>query len=105
MTDDLIPFTAEHTVYHLREEARAVVDRGIVTRGQRLVMADLLLKAADEIERLQVEAATWRAVAVALVSELVEDGYDPNSTAVQAYNHARNGRYAIAATWVSGDQP
>lgn len=35
----------------------------------------------------------WRAVAIALRAELAEHGYDPNSPAVRAYNHARNGRW------------
>ena len=38
---------------HLELEAIAVVDRGVVTRGQRLVVRNLLLEAKDEIESLR----------------------------------------------------
>lgn len=38
---------------HLELEAIAVVDRGVVTRGQRLVVRNLLLEAKDEIELLR----------------------------------------------------
>lgn len=38
---------------HLELEAVAVVDRGVVTRGQRLVIRNLLLEARDEIESLR----------------------------------------------------
>ena len=38
---------------HLELEAIAVVDRGVVTRGQRLVIRNLLLEAKDEIELLR----------------------------------------------------
>lgn len=42
-------------VSRLRFEAGPVVDRGIVTRGQRIVIRDLLLQAADMIEALERE--------------------------------------------------
>lgn len=42
------------------------------------------------------EMEAWRAVAVALAAVIAENGYDPNSAAVRAYNHARNGRMAEA---------
>lgn len=38
---------------HLELEAVAVVDRCVVTRGQRLVIRNLLLEARDEIESLR----------------------------------------------------
>ncbi len=44
------PFTTDHLINHLRAEAQLVMDRGFVTRGQRLVIRDLLLRAAEEIE-------------------------------------------------------
>jgi len=45
-----LPFTTDHLVNHLRDEAQLVLDRGVITRGQRLVIRDLLLRAAEEIE-------------------------------------------------------
>lgn len=55
MADDEppLPFTTDHLIGHLRHEAQLVLDRGLVTRGQRLVIRDLLLRAADEIDRLK----------------------------------------------------
>lgn len=47
-----LPFTTDHLIDHLRHEAQLVLDRGLVTRGQRLVIRDLLLRAAEEIDRL-----------------------------------------------------
>lgn len=47
-----VPFTTDHLLAHLQVEADFVVDRVVVTRGQRLVLRDLLQKAHDEIERL-----------------------------------------------------
>ena len=46
------PFSTAHLTAHLVIEADFVVERGLVTRGQRIVIRDLLLKATDEIERL-----------------------------------------------------
>lgn len=48
--DEPPPFTTDHLVNHLRDEAQMVMDRGVITRGQRLVIRDLLLRAAEEIE-------------------------------------------------------
>lgn len=45
---------------HLQIEADFVVDRFVVTRGQRLVLRDLLQRAHDEIERLQDENEALR---------------------------------------------
>ena len=52
---DKVPFTVDHLLAHLQIEADFVVDRVVVTRGQRLVLRDLLQRAHDEIERLQDE--------------------------------------------------
>jgi hypothetical protein len=41
------------SVGSLRSEAEHVVNRGIVTRGQRIIIRGLLLDAAYEIERLR----------------------------------------------------
>lgn len=41
-------------------------------------------------------ADVWRAVAIALMSDLADRGAGPFSPAVRAYNHARNGRMAEA---------
>jgi hypothetical protein len=60
----------------------------------------LTLAGADAVARGEVQQArdadAWKAVAVALHAELVGRGYDPRSCAVQAYNHARNGRHLEA---------
>jgi len=48
-----LPFTTDHLIGHLQREAQLVLDRGLVTRGQRLVIRDLLLRAAEEIDRLK----------------------------------------------------
>ena len=40
------------TPHDLRAEAQLLMDRGLVTRGQRLVIRDLLLRAAEEIAGL-----------------------------------------------------
>lgn len=50
----------------------------------------------------------WRRVAITLMAELADHGYDPNSPAVAAYNLARNGRYHEALDLVgrsSGTTP
>jgi hypothetical protein len=52
MTDDLTDITD-----HLDVEARAVVERGIVTRGQRLVIRELLLEAKEKIQNLRDDLA------------------------------------------------
>ena len=54
------PFTIDHLLAHLQIEADFVVDRAVVTRGQRLVLRDLLQQAHDEIERLQDENEALR---------------------------------------------
>ena len=43
-----------------RLEADFVVDRAVVTRGQRLVLRDMLQRAHDEIERLNDENEALR---------------------------------------------
>jgi hypothetical protein len=45
----------------MRDEAEHILDRGIITRGQRLVVAGLLRDAADEFDRL----TDWRNQALA----------------------------------------
>jgi len=57
---DKVPFTIDHLLAHLQIEADFVVDRFVVTRGQRLVLRDLLQKAHDEIERLNDECESLR---------------------------------------------
>ena len=57
---DKLPFTIDHLLAHLQIEADFVVDRAVVTRGQRLVLRDLLQQAHDEIERLQHENEALR---------------------------------------------
>lgn len=57
---DKVPFTIDHLLAHLRIEAGFVVDRVVVTLGQRLVLRDLLQKAHDEIERLNDECEALR---------------------------------------------
>ena len=57
---DKVPFTIDHLLAHLQIEADFVVDRVVVTRGQRLVLRDLLQRAHDEIERLQDENEALR---------------------------------------------
>lgn len=47
-----VPFTTDHLLAHLQIEADFVVERGVVTSGQRIVIRDLLQKAHDEIKRL-----------------------------------------------------
>jgi len=48
-------------------------------------------------KRKGIAIHTMREVAIALVAELAENGYnDRYCDAVLAYNHARNGRYAEA---------
>jgi hypothetical protein len=42
------------------------------------------------------ESDVWRDVAIALVSEIANELLDPNSLAMQAYNHARNHRFCVA---------
>lgn len=54
---DKVPFTIDHLLAHLQIEADFVVERGVVTRGQRIVIRDLLQKAHDEITRLRDEAS------------------------------------------------
>ena len=57
---DKVPFTLDHLLAHLQIEADFVVDRVVVTRGQRLVLRDLLQQAHDEIERLNDENEALR---------------------------------------------
>jgi hypothetical protein len=48
--------TYDNITQQMRDEAERVLDRGVITRGQRLVIAFLLRDAADELERLN----DWR---------------------------------------------
>lgn len=57
---DKVPFTVDHLLAHLQIEADFVVDRVVVTRGQRLVLRGLLQRAHDEIERLNDENEALR---------------------------------------------
>ena len=57
---DKVPFTIDHLLAHLQIEADFVVDRFVVTRGQRLVLRGLLQRARDEIERLNDENEALR---------------------------------------------
>lgn len=57
---DKVPFTVDHLLAHLQIEADFVVDRFVVTRGQRLVLRGLLQRAHDEIERLNDENEALR---------------------------------------------
>ena len=57
---DKVPFTIDHLIAHLQIEADFVVDRAVVTRGQRLVLRDMLQRAHDEIERLNDENEALR---------------------------------------------
>ena len=57
---DKVPFTIDHLLAHLQIEADFVVDRFVVTRGQRLVLRDLLQRAHDEIARLNDECESLR---------------------------------------------
>ena len=57
---DKVPFTIDHLLAHLQIEADFVVDRAVVTRGQRLVLRDMLQRAHDEIERLNDENEALR---------------------------------------------
>ena len=57
---DKVPFTIDHLLAHLQIEADFVVDRAVVTRGQRLVLRDMLQRAHDEIERLNDENVELR---------------------------------------------
>lgn len=57
---DAVPFTLDHLLAHLQIEADFVVDRAVITRGQRLVLRDLLQRAHDEIERLNDENEALR---------------------------------------------
>ena len=57
---DKVSFTVDHLLAHLQIEADFVVDRFVVTRGQRLVLRDLLQRAHDEIERLNDECEALR---------------------------------------------
>ncbi len=57
---DAVPFTIDHLLAHLQIEADFVVDRAVVTRGQRLVLRDMLQRAHDEIERLNDENEALR---------------------------------------------
>ena len=60
MAVDKVPFTIDHLLAHLQIEADFVVDRAVVTRGQRLVLRDMLQRAHDEIERLNDENEALR---------------------------------------------
>jgi hypothetical protein len=42
----------DNIAQQMRDEAQYILDRGIITRGQRLVVAGLLRDAADEFDRL-----------------------------------------------------
>lgn len=55
-----VPFTLNHLLAHLQIEADFVVDRFVVTRGQRLVLRDLLQQAHDAIKRLDDENEALR---------------------------------------------
>ncbi len=57
---DKVPFTTDHLLAHLQIEADFVVDRVVVTRGQRLVLRDPLRRVGAEIERLQDENEALR---------------------------------------------
>lgn len=57
---DKVPFTLDHLLDHLQIEAEFVVDRVVVTRGQRLVLRDLLQQAHDALERLNDENEALR---------------------------------------------
>ena len=57
---DKVPFTLDHLLAHLQIEADFVVDRFVVTRGQRLVLRDLLQQAHDAIKRLDGENEALR---------------------------------------------
>lgn len=57
---DKVPFTTDHLLAHLQIEADFVVDRAVVTRGQRLVLRDMLRRVGAEIERLQDENEALR---------------------------------------------
>lgn len=57
---DKVPFTIDHLLASLQIEADFLVDRFVVTRGQRLVLRDLLQRAHDEIERLNDECEALR---------------------------------------------
>ena len=57
---DKVPLTIDHLLAHLQIEADFVVDRAVVTRGQRLVLRDMLQRAHDEIERLNDENEALR---------------------------------------------
>lgn len=57
---DKVPFTIDHLLAHLQIEADFVVDLEVVTRGQRLVLRDMLQRAHDEIERLNDENEALR---------------------------------------------
>ena len=46
------------------------------------------------------ELEVWKAVAVALMSELVDAGPGDLSWAIRAYNEARNGGWADAELWL-----
>ena len=53
--------TYDNIAQQMRDEADITLDRGIITRGQRLVVAGLLRDAADEFDRL----TDWRNQALA----------------------------------------
>ncbi len=55
-----VPFTTNHLLAHLQVEADFVVERAVVTRGQRIVIRDLLQQAHDAIERLNHENEALR---------------------------------------------
>lgn len=66
---------------------------------------DVLIEVGTEIAAEKQQALAhlgiWRDVAVALANDLADVGADPCSSAVLAYNHARNGRMAEAAEELS----
>lgn len=66
---DKVPFTIDHLLAHLQIEADFVVDRVVVTRGQRLVLRDLLQRAHDEIARLNDECEALRIELPDILSE------------------------------------
>ena len=57
---DNVPFTLDHLLAHLQIESDFVVDRAVVTRGQRIVIRGLLRQAHDAIERLNDENESLR---------------------------------------------
>lgn len=57
----------------LRDQAQFLLDRGAITRGQRLVVAGLMRDAADLVDRLDDECDAWMNGVADVVEPL---GYD-----------------------------